>query len=114
LAVGGARGLLGASMKSQHSKSMKGLSMSHAAEKESMRQFNYYGQTRLENLDEHDVVGLEREIDFIIRNSNLGGSPSRGGTAMNGGDFNIVDINGQRSSGEHHLPKKRNKTASST
>ena len=44
LAVGGARGLLGASLKHQkHSKSMKGLSMSHAAEKESMRQFNYYG-----------------------------------------------------------------------
>jgi len=41
-------------------------------ENESMRQFNYYGQTRLENLDEHDVVGLEREIDFIIRCSQLG------------------------------------------
>jgi len=43
------------------------------ADKETMRQFNYYGQTNLENLDEHDVVGLEREIDFIIRNSNIGG-----------------------------------------
>jgi len=42
-----------------------------------MRQFNYYGKTRLENLDEHDVVGLEREIDFIIRNSHIASSPLR-------------------------------------
>ena len=85
--------------------------MNHAAEKESMRQFNYYGQTRLENLDEHDIVGLEREIDFIIRNSQLAGSPTRGGTALNGGDYNIIDINGNKVSEEHQLPKKRNKTA---
>jgi hypothetical protein len=26
---------------------------------------------RLENLDEHDIIGLEREIDYIIRNSQL-------------------------------------------
>ena len=55
---------------------MKGLGVN--GDNESMRQFNYYGQTRLENLDEHDVVGLEREIDFIIRNSALGNSPHRG------------------------------------
>jgi hypothetical protein len=41
----------------------------NAGDKEQMRQFNYYGQTRLENLDEHDIVGLEREIDYIIRHS---------------------------------------------
>lgn len=67
---------------------------------ESLRQFNYYGQTRLENLDEHDVVGLEREIDFIIRNSCLGSnSPVRGQTAGVPVDEN------------YQLPQKRNKTA---
>ena len=74
MVAGGARGLLGTQQKSRHSKSMKGIH----GDNESMRQFNYYGQTRLENLDEHDVVGLEREIDFIIRNSALGTSPNRG------------------------------------
>jgi hypothetical protein len=79
LAVGGARGLLGSSMKGgKLSKSVKSMGPN---DQEQMRQFNYYGQTRLENLDEHDIVGLEREIDFIIRNSHLGGSPSRQGTA---------------------------------
>lgn len=68
-------------------------------ENESMRQFNYYGQTRLENLDEHDVVGLEREIDFIIRNSALGNSPHRGQTAGPMGqeiDPNIINIDGNQ------------------
>ena len=64
--VSGARGLLGTSVKSaHHSKSVKG----GLSENEQMRQFNYYGQVRLENLDEHDIVGLEREIDYIVRNS---------------------------------------------
>jgi hypothetical protein len=67
---------------------------------ESLRQFNYYGQTRLENIDEHDVVGLEREIDFIIRNSYLGtNSPTRGATA------------GAQVAENYQLPQKRNKTA---
>ena len=56
----------------------RGKGLGGHGDNESMRQFNYYGQTRLENLDEHDVVGLEREIDFIIRNSALGNSPIRG------------------------------------
>lgn len=88
-AVGGVRGLLGASMQKM-SKSVKTM----GTETE-MRQFNYYGTTRLENLDEHDIVGLEREIDFIIRNSHLGFSPQRQGTAAPGGDY-CVDINGER------------------
>lgn len=75
-------------------------------DKESLRQFNYYGQTRLENLDEHDIVGLEREIDFIIRHSAIGNNyPNRGMTANP--DPTIIDING----GDNFLPKKRNKTA---
>jgi hypothetical protein len=41
----------------------------------------------------------------------LASSPSRGGTAFNNGDYNIIDINGNKVSEEHHLPKKRNKTA---
>lgn len=102
LAVGGARGLLGTSLKSQHTKSAKGLTH---VDNESIRQFNYYGQTRLENLDEHDIIGLEREIDFIIRNSHVGDVPSRGMTANP--DPSIVDIN----AGQNFLPKKRNKTA---
>mmetsp|Transcript_42254 Transcript_42254/g.64771 ORF Transcript_42254/g.64771 Transcript_42254/m.64771 type:complete len:101 (+) Transcript_42254:1767-2069(+) len=77
IAVGGARGLLGTTQKTKHSKSAKGLSSMSGADRESMRQFNYYGKTRLENLDEHDVVGLEREIDFIIRNSHIASSPLR-------------------------------------
>ena len=91
------------------SKSMKGFSMN--GDSESMKQFNYLGQMRLENLDEHDVIGLEREIDFIIRHSQLGTSPHRVGTAN--GDYNIVDINGDRVDGQtHEIPvKKRNKTA---
>lgn len=113
---GGARGLLGTGsqpIKKGHSKSMKGFKKN--SEAETIRQFNYYGQTRLQNLDEHDIEGLEREIDFIIRNSNLGSSPKRGMTQ--GGDYefdNIVDINGNRvtSSGyTNSIPMKRNKTA---
>ena len=78
-------------------------------EKESMRQFNYYGQTRLENLDEHDIVGLEREIDYLIRNS-LGQGHSRGATAAHS---NMIDINGNRviSTADYNLPKKKSKTA---
>ena len=91
---------------SHGTKSAKGLSVG-AVDKESLRQFNYYGQTKLENIDEHDIIGLEREIDYIIRNSHVGGDiPSRGMTAN--GDPNIVDIN---SAGGAFLPKKRNKTA---
>lgn len=60
-------------------------------DKESIRTFNYYGQTRLENLDEHDIVGLEREIDFIIRKSYLNNGQSRGMTAN--ADPTIIDIN---------------------
>lgn len=41
VAVGGARGLLGTSQKSRHSKSVKGLGVN--GDNESMRQFNYYG-----------------------------------------------------------------------
>lgn len=77
-----------------------------------MRQFNYYGQTRLENLDEHDVVGLEREIDFIIRNSALGNSPIRGQTAGPQGnliDSNIINIDGN--TGYQLPPKRQSKTA---
>ena len=88
---------------------MKGLKNADA---ETMRQFNYYGQTRLENLDEHDIEGLEREIEFIIRNSNIGNSPSnRGMTAEGQYDNNIVDINGNRVVGPNIIPVKRNKTA---
>ena len=52
--MGGARGLLGTSVKA-------GAKLSKGGD-EAMRTFNYYGQTRLEDLDEHDIVGLEREI----------------------------------------------------
>ncbi len=38
-------------------------------ESESMRKFNYHGPTRLNELDENDIAGLEREIDFIVRNN---------------------------------------------
>ena len=113
LAVGGARGLLGTSMKGgqTHSKSMKSM---NAGDKEQMRQFNYYGQTRLENLDEHDIVGLEREIDYIIRHSQLGSSPLRQGTAPGGhGDYgmsvNIKSTGGVQ--GPNMLPPKRHRTA---
>ena len=43
-------------------------------------------------------MGLEREIEFIIRNSAIGNSPTRGMTATTGGrmDEQIVDINGQQ------------------
>ena len=41
---------------------------SHAAD-EGMRKFSYYGgQQRLNEIDENDIVGLEKEIDYIIRN----------------------------------------------
>ena len=64
-------------------------------DKDSIQQFNYDGQTKLNNLDEHDVVGLEREIDWILRNSHLGGnSPLRNGTAQPAGPYdpNIVNV----------------------
>ena len=41
-------------------------------EQESMRQFNYHGPTRMNELDENDIAGLEKEIDFIVRNYLLG------------------------------------------
>ena len=44
------------------------------------------------------MVGLEREIDFIIKNSCLGNSPHRGQTAG-------VPVE------DYQLPQKRNKTA---
>lgn len=90
---------------------MKGIGKAYG-ENESMRQFNYYGQTRLENLDEHDVVGLEREIDFIIRNSALGDGPVRGQTAGPMGnhiDPNIVNIDG--SLGNQLPPRRQAQTA---
>ena len=72
-------------------------------DKDSIQQFNYDGQIKLNNLDEHDVVGLEREIDYIIRNSYLGSnSPLRNGTAQPSGDYdpNIVNIkNGKEVTG---------------
>jgi hypothetical protein len=63
--VGGARGLLGTT--EGHNKSAKGF-----VENESMQQFNYNGRTLLENFDEHDTEGLEKEIEFILRNSHIG------------------------------------------
>ena len=34
-----------------------------------MRQFSYNaGQQRLNEIDENDIAGLEKEIDYIIRN----------------------------------------------
>ena len=54
------------SQKRRISKSAKGLYPKSQLGKESMRTFNYYGQTRLESLDENDVDGLKREIDFIV------------------------------------------------
>lgn len=68
-----------------------------------MRQFNYYGQTRLESLDENDVDGLKREIDFIIKNQLLGFSPAP--PKVPG------ERNGMQDLGEQSLPKKRTKTA---
>lgn len=60
---------LASSQKRRVSKSAKGLyAKSQLGGKESMRTFNYYGQTRLESLDENDVDGLKREIDYIIKN----------------------------------------------
>ena len=41
-----------------------------------------------------DIVGLEREIDFIMRNSNLGNSPHREMSGTGDYDENIVNING--------------------
>lgn len=86
-------------------------------DKDSIQQFNYDGQIKLNNIDEHDVVGLEREIDYIIRNSYLGSnSPLRNGTAQPlnpNGDYdpNIVNIqNGKDVTGG--LPnQKRHRTA---
>ena len=89
---------------------MKGFGVQ--GDNESMRQFNYYGQTRLENLDEHDVVGLEREIEFIVKNSALGNSPIRGQTAGAYGDQidpNIINIDGN--AGYQLPPKRQSKTA---
>ena len=64
------------SQKRRISKSAKGLYAKSQIGKESMRTFNYYGQTRLESLDENDVDGLKREIDYIIKNQLLGSSPA--------------------------------------
>jgi hypothetical protein len=90
--VGGARGLLGTSVKA-------GAKLSKGGD-EAMRTFNYYGQTRLEDLDEHDIIGLEREIDFIIRHSQVGASPQRLATAQD--HSHLVNIN---------LDQKRTQTA---
>ena len=60
-------------------------------------------------MDEHDIVGLEREIDFIIRKSYLNNGPSRGMTANP--EPMIIDIN---NGDNFSLPKKRNKTAGHT
>ena len=64
-----------------------------------MRQFNY-GPARIGELDENDIAGLEREIDYIVRNQLLGNnaSPPKEYTK-----------NGLPSMGK--LPKKRTKTA---
>ena len=42
-----------------------------------MRQFNYYGQTRLGDFNENDIEGLQNEIEYIIRNQLGGGSPNK-------------------------------------
>lgn len=67
-----------------------------------MRHFNYNaGQQRLNEIDENDIAGLEKEIDYIIRNQMLGsaalGSQPNIGVAAN------LNVN--------KLPKKRMKTA---
>ena len=48
-----------------------------------MRQFSYHGK-RLESIDEHDINGLEREIEFILKNSKIGASPLRAQTGHQG------------------------------
>lgn len=83
------------------SKSAKGLYPKSQLGKESMRTFNYYGQTRLESLDENDVDGLKREIDLI-----LGFSPVPPGLQNGNGRMPNHDLGGQET-----LPKKRTKTA---
>ena len=84
-------------------------------DKDSIQQFNYDGQTKLNNLDEHDVVGLEREIDWILRNSHLGStSPLRNGTAQPGPyDPNIVNVgqSGEVTGGLGGGGQKRHRTA---
>ena len=65
-----------------------------------MHQFNYHGPTRMNEIDENDIAGLEKEIDFIIRNqllANAAASPNREFTKS------------MPSMGK--LPKKRTKTA---
>jgi len=56
--------------KSRLSKSAKGIGIinKNVSNKESMRQFNYYGQTRLGDFNENDIEGLQNEIEYIIRN----------------------------------------------
>lgn len=95
---------LASSQKRRISKSAKGLYPKSQLGKESMRTFNYYGQTRLESLDENDVDGLKREIDFIIKNQLLGFSPVPPKLPA---DTRI----GNHDLGEQSLPKKRTKTA---
>lgn len=68
-----------------------------------MRQFSYYGgHQRLNDIDENDIAGLEKEIDFIIRNQMLGSAAGVGSQPNIGFSKNL---NGNK------LPKKRMKTA---
>lgn len=77
-----------------------------------MRQFNYYGRTRLDNLDEHDIVGLEKEIENILKTSLFAKSPPRQQTTqgtektIDYASQNIVNINDG-----YQLPQKRLKSA---
>lgn len=93
---------LASSQKRRISKSAKGLYPKSQLGRESMRTFNYYGQTRLESLDENDVDGLKREIDFIIKNQLLGSSPAPLNAAAHRPNHDL---------GDPTLPKKRTKTA---
>ena len=95
---------LAASQKRRISKSAKGLYPKSQLGKESMRTFNYYGQTRLDSLDENDVDGLKREIEDMIKNPWLGLSPV---PPKHPGNTRIVN----HDLGEQSLPKKRTKTA---
>ena len=72
--------------------------------KDTMQQFNYYGQTKLQDLDENDVIGLEKEIDYILRNQLLGSSPHMN---KDYSGLNNIKIDGV----SQPLPKKRTKTA---
>ena len=96
---GGARGLMGTTQ--GHSKSAKGL-----GQRDSIKQFTYNGISNLDQFDEHDVQGLEREIEFILRNSQIGGSSMVGRTHTADETKRPNTMNqGAKASG------KRNKTA---